>query len=154
MMDVTRLISAAGTEIMAMKPMDLKRSILKSEGRVVMGQHLLFAGKGLVHNVTNTEMMFAFGADMVMLNTIDLDDMDNNPGLQGLSIPKLKEICRRPIGVYLGCPKAELVDAGKRCSIGQTGCWQPMSMSKSASSLVWILSFLAAIQEAGPLFKM
>lgn len=113
-MDVTRLISAAGTEIMAMKPMDLKRSILKSEGRVVMGQHLLFAGKGLGHNVTNTEMMFAFGADMVMLNTIDLDDMDNNPGLQGLSIPKLKEICRRPIGVYLGCPKAELVDAGKK----------------------------------------
>lgn len=45
---VTRLISATGDEIKEMSPMDLKESIFKSEGRVVMGQHLLFAGPGLV----------------------------------------------------------------------------------------------------------
>ena len=66
---VTRLISATGDEIKEMSPMDLKESIFKSEGRVVMGQHLLFAGPGLVRGVTNSELMFAFGADMVMLNT-------------------------------------------------------------------------------------
>ena len=63
---VTRLISATGDEIKEMSPMDLKESIFKSEGRVVMGQHLLFAGPGLVRGVTNSELMFAFGADMVM----------------------------------------------------------------------------------------
>ena len=73
---VTRLISATGDEIKEMSPMDLKESIFKSEGRVVMGQHLLFAGPGLVRGVTNSELMFAFGADMVMLNTFDLDDLD------------------------------------------------------------------------------
>lgn len=87
---VTRLISATGDEIKEMSPMDLKESIFKSEGRVVMGQHLLFAGPGLVRGVTNSELMFAFGADMVMLNTFDLDDLDNNPGLCGLSFQELK----------------------------------------------------------------
>ncbi|WP_300920265.1 hypothetical protein [uncultured Dubosiella sp.] len=113
-MKAPRLISAAGDEIGTMSTMDLKESIRRSEGRVVMGQHLLFAGPGLVRGVTNSELMFAFGADMVMLNTIDLDDMANNPGLQGLSIEELKKKCRRPIGVYLGCPKAGLKDDGKK----------------------------------------
>lgn len=104
-MAVTRLISATGDELLKMSPMELKESIFLSEGRVVMGQHLLFAGPGLVRGVTNSELMFSFGADMVMLNTIDLDNLDNNPGLCGFSIQELKEKCRRPIGVYLGCPK-------------------------------------------------
>ncbi len=103
---VERLISAAGSEIEKMSPMELKRSIFQSEGRVIMGQHLLFAGQGLVRNVTNTELLFAFGADMVMLNTFNLDNPEANPGLQGLTLKKLKAICRRPIGIYLGCPKA------------------------------------------------
>lgn len=54
-----RLISVAGSEIEAMSPMTLKESILKSEGRVICGQHLLFANTGLVRGVTNTELMAA-----------------------------------------------------------------------------------------------
>ena len=88
---VTRLISATGEEIEKMSPMELKESVFKSEGRVVMGQHLLFAGEGLVRGITNSELMFAFGADMVMLNTFDLDNLDNNPGLCGLSFQELKK---------------------------------------------------------------
>lgn len=113
MNDVVRLISASKSDFEKMAPMDLKESIFKSEGRVVMGQHLLFAGSGLVRGVTNSELMFAFGADMVMLNTFDLDDLDNNPGLCGLSLKELKENCHRPIGIYLGCPKANSDDGGK-----------------------------------------
>ena len=110
---VTRLISTTGSEIEKMSPMELKESVFKSEGRVVMGQHLLFASEGLVRGVTNSELMFAFGADMVMLNTFDLDNLDNNPGLCGLSLKELKEKCRRPIGVYLGCPKADAKEEKK-----------------------------------------
>ena len=51
-MAITRLISATGDDIEKMSPMELKESILRSEGRVVMGQHLLFAGSGLVRGVT------------------------------------------------------------------------------------------------------
>ena len=56
--------------------------------------------------MTNSELMFAFGADMVMLNTINLDDVTDNPGFCGMSYQELKALCRRPIGVYLGCPGA------------------------------------------------
>lgn len=115
MSDVVRLISASGSDFKAMSPMELKESIYKSEGRVIVGQHLLFASEGLVRGVTNTELMFAFGADMVMLNTMDLDELENNPGLQGLTFPQLKERCGyRPVGVYLGCPKIGTEDAGKK----------------------------------------
>ena len=118
---VTRLISASGDEIKKMSPMELKESIFKSEGRVVMGQHLLFAGEGLVRGVTNSELMFAFGADMVMLNTFDLDQLNNNPGLCGLSFQELKEKCRRPIGIYLGCPKVGSEDGGKKALYRREG---------------------------------
>lgn len=104
MKDVIRMISATKSDFEKMTPMELKESIYKSEGRVIMGQHLLFAGPGLVRGVTNSELMFSFGADMVMLNTINLDDDSDNPGLCGLSIKELKARCNRPIGVYLGCP--------------------------------------------------
>lgn len=101
-----RLISVAGSEIQHFSPMQLKESIYKSEGRVICGQHLLFANTGLVRGVTNTELMFAFGADMVMLNTYNFDDESRNIGMQGLTFAGLKEVCRRPIGVYMGCPAA------------------------------------------------
>ena len=111
MSEVVRLLNAPGSVIRKMSPMELKESIYKSEGRIIMGQHLLFAGSGLVRRVTNSEVMFAFGADMVMLNTMNLDDLSQNPGLQGLSFEELKERCGgRPIGVYLGCPKGGITD--------------------------------------------
>lgn len=102
--NVTRLISASKKDFDTWDAMDLKESIRLSEGRVVMGQHLLFDGKGLVRGVTNTELMFAFGADLVLLNTFNFNDESNNPGMCGLTLPELKARCNRPIGVYLGCP--------------------------------------------------
>lgn len=122
MSSVVRLISATKSDFEKMSPMELKESIYKSEGRVIMGQHLLFASEGLVRGVTNSEVMFAFGADMVLLNTIDLDDIGNNLGLQGLTYQELKERCgRRPIGVYLGCPKAGTEDEGKKAIYRREG---------------------------------
>ena len=121
MSNVVRLISASKSDIEKMSPMELKESIYKSESRVIMGQHLLFAGPGVVRGITNSELMFAWGADMVMLNTIDLDDMNNNPGLCGLSLKELKARCNRPIGVYLGCPKAGSEDGGKKALYRREG---------------------------------
>ena len=121
MSDVIRLISASGSDFEKMTPMELKESIFKSEGRVIMGQHLLFAGEGLVRGITNSEVMFAFGADMVMLNTMDLDNMENNKGLQGLSYQTLRQRCKRPLGIYFGCPKAGFEDGGKKALYRREG---------------------------------
>lgn len=121
MSDVVRLISATGEQFEKMSAMELKESIYKSEGRVIMGQHLLFAGPGLVRGVTNSELMFAWGADMVMLNTIDLDHIESNPGLCGMTLKELKAKCRRPIGVYLGCPKEGFDDGGKKALYRREG---------------------------------
>ncbi len=107
-----RLLNMAGKRMAELGPMDLKEAIRLSEGRTICGQHLLFAGEGLVRGVTNTELMFAFGADMVLLNTYNFDDTSRDVGMQGLSLRELKELCRRPIGVYLGCPgKNDATDA-------------------------------------------
>jgi len=107
--NVTRLISASITDMKNWTGRELKTAILKSEGRVVMGQHLIFASDGLVRGVNNTELMKAFGADMVMLNTCnlkgaDLNDKMMNPGMQGMTLRQLKERANIPIGIYLGCP--------------------------------------------------
>lgn len=106
--EVTRIINCSAKDFEKMTPMDLKTSIFKAEGRTIMGQHLIFANQGLVRGVTNTELMFAFGADMVMLNTYNFDDDSKNLGMQGLTIRELKDRCRRPVGVYLGCPGSEI----------------------------------------------
>ena len=108
-----RLISASKSDFEGWTPMDLKESIRMSEGRVVMGQHLLFDGKGLVRNITNSEVMFAFGADMVLLNTYDFDHEEKNLGMMGLSYAELKARCNRPIGIYMGCCREDDSDGGK-----------------------------------------
>ena len=111
MKNVKRLINATKEEISQMSAMELKESIFKSEGRVVMGQHLLFAGHGLVRGVTNGELMKAFGSDMIMLNTFNFDDDSTNVGMQGLTVDELKSKVGVPVGVYMGCPKkGEVVD--------------------------------------------
>lgn len=116
--DVIRLISASKRDFQKMTPQDLKLSIQKSEHRTIMAQHLMFAddGVGMVRGVTNTELLFANGADLVLLNAFNFDDVEGNVDMQGLSYAELKERCgQRPIGFYMGCSpdaKASESDAG------------------------------------------
>lgn len=118
MSEVARLISASKSDFEKMSGRDMKRSIFKSEGRVVMAQHLLFASQGLVRGVTNTELMAAFGADMVMLNTFNFNDQEKNIGLQGLTLKQVKDRANIPIGIYLGCPGKNKVDDKKLYDAG------------------------------------
>jgi len=106
--EVVRLITVSPAQAAKYTPMELKESILKSEGRVIMGQELLFH-PGISHQVTGPELMFAFGADMVMLNTFDLDHNEKNLGLQGMTLMELKEkVGYKPIGIYMGCPAKDV----------------------------------------------
>jgi len=104
--EVTRLITALPSKASKYNAKQLKESILKSEGRVIMGQHLLFHPGMMLNECTQTELMFAFGADMVMLNTYNFDDPSKNLGLQGSTYQELKALVgNKPIGIYMGCPK-------------------------------------------------
>lgn len=141
--DMIRLISASKRDFEHMTPSDLKLSIQKSEGRAIMGQHCLInaMGEGLVQHVTNSELMFAFGADMVLLNAFDFDDSSMNIGLHGLSYAELKERCGyRPIGIYMGCSPYAVASAQDE------GRYNPMGMHASpehvAQAVEWGVDFI------------
>lgn len=101
---VKRLIDCTKSDFEKMTAIELKESIYKSEGRVIMAQHLIMAGEGMIKGVTNAEIEAAFGADMILLNTYHLNGEYDNPGMQGMKLRNLKKLINRPIGIYLGCP--------------------------------------------------
>lgn len=105
--NITRLITAKASEVAKYTPMQLKESILKSEGRVIMGQTYL-NNPILINGCTSTELMFAFGGDMVMLNGFHFEDPQSATGMQGLSLKEIRAlVSQKPVGIYMGCPKAE-----------------------------------------------
>lgn len=103
--DVTRLITAKASQVATYSAMQLKESILKSEGRVIMGQTYL-NNPILIPECTSAELMFAFGGDMVMLNGFHFDCPKEANGMQGLTLKELRhKVADKPVGIYMGCPK-------------------------------------------------
>lgn len=97
-----RLISADVSEILKMNSKELKQSIKASDGRVVLSEN--FAPReSWVGEITNAEIAASFGADLILLNGIDV----LNPEIAGLPdqskgenpFETLRKLCGRPIGV-------------------------------------------------------
>lgn len=106
-----RLINASRSQIEKMTAADLKESIWKSEGRVVMAQNAPMM-HSMLSSVTNPELSQAMGADMVMINTYWCKEDHPMPGLQrgslglktgGGRIPDILPYVDVPLGVYLEC---------------------------------------------------
>ena len=97
-----RLISANASEILSMNAKELKQSIKASEGRVILSENFA-SGEPLIGDITNSEIARAFGADLILLNGVDV----LNPCISGLDyqegefVKELKSLVRRPIGVNL-----------------------------------------------------
>lgn len=97
-----RLISANASEILAMNAKELKQSIKASEGRVVLSENVAHR-EPFVGDITSSEIARAFGADMILLNGVDV----LNPVIAGLEhdkddfVEKLHHLTGRPIGVNL-----------------------------------------------------
>ncbi|WP_444881684.1 DUF7916 family protein, partial [Jeotgalibaca porci] len=70
MQRVKRLISANTSEIMAMNREELLQSIRASDGRVVLSENIV-TRETIVAEVTNAEIANSFGADLILLNTLD-----------------------------------------------------------------------------------
>ena len=106
--NVTRLITTKPSQIATYTGRQLREAILKSEGRVAMGQTYLNSPI-LMPTCTSTELMFHFGADMVMLNGFNFADPRKANGMQGFDYVELKKLANgRPVGIYMGCPKEDI----------------------------------------------
>lgn len=96
-----RFISANASEILAMDAKELKESIKASEGRVILSENVAVRDS-FIGDITNAEIARAFGADLILLNAVDV----LNPNLFAIKdqkdfINELKTLVKRPIGVNL-----------------------------------------------------
>ncbi|PMD73805.1 PEP phosphonomutase [Companilactobacillus nuruki] len=109
---VKRLISADSSEMLAMNGAELKQSIKASEGRVVLSENVVTEEPS--DGITTSEVAAAFGADMILLNGLDVlnpiilglypneeTSKTAKPHYDGQSIHRLQKLVGRPIGVNL-----------------------------------------------------
>lgn len=115
-----RFISANASEIMSMTAGELKQSIKASEGRIVMSENVV-GREPFIEDITNAEIARAFGADLILLNGIDV----LNPKISGLSsmeesfVDQLHKLVGRPIGVNLEPVDEEATMAEDRLTIAE-----------------------------------
>lgn len=96
-----RFISSNASEILSYSSQELKQSIRASEGRTILSENVVSV-QPWIGDITNAEMARAFGADLILLNALDV----LNPEVKGLEIKEnvvsdLKKLVGRPIGVNL-----------------------------------------------------
>ena len=97
-----RLISANTSEILQMTAAELKQSIRASEGRTILSENVA-TRESFIGDITNSEIARAFGADLILLNCVDV----LNPDIFGLEfkegnfVDELHRLVGRPIGVNL-----------------------------------------------------
>lgn len=106
-----RLISSTASDFANLDKDQLLQSIKASEGRTLIAEVMCHA-QPLYPGITNAEYAAAFGADMILLNVLDVE----KPSIEGLeieniedSIQTLKKMIGRPVGVNL-----EPVDSSAR----------------------------------------
>ena len=95
-----RLISSNASEILKMNAAELKQSIKASEGRTIISENVVIR-ESFIGDITNSEIARAFGADLILLNCLDV----LNPKVFGLDVKEgsfvdeLHRLVGRPIGV-------------------------------------------------------
>lgn len=120
---VKRLLNCFASDFEKMTAEDLKASILASEGRTVLSENV--AGGAVAGDVTNSEVARAFGADLILLNGVDVFE----PFINGLPetdepIRTLKTFVGRPVGINLEPvdPNADMaedvleISEGRKCT--------------------------------------
>ncbi|HLR60946.1 MAG TPA: haloacid dehalogenase-like hydrolase [Lentibacillus sp.] len=112
-----RLLNCTASDFMEMNGHQLREAIEASEGRVVLSE-VICATTPLYPGLTNAEYAAAFGADLILLNLIDVD----KPNVEGVSvenpltvITELKKLIGRPVGINLepvdpGADGSEMLD--------------------------------------------
>lgn len=99
-----RLISASASEINQMDAGQLKQAIFASEGRTIVAETVV-TSPPLIQGLSNPEVMATFGADIIVLNELDVFNPEI-PGLEAFAgakeiIRELKRLIGRPIAINL-----------------------------------------------------
>lgn len=116
---VKRFISSNASEILSMTAPELKQSIQASEGRVILSENVAFK-ESYIGDVTNAEIARSFGADLILLNGIDIFQ----PFVAGLDskedfVQELHRLVGRPIGINLEPVDSQAQMAGERLIIDE-----------------------------------
>ena len=116
---VKRFISSNASEILSMTAPELKQSIKASEGRVILSENVAFK-ESYIGDVTNAEIARSFGADLILLNGIDIFQ----PFVAGLDakedfVEVLHRLVGRPIGINLEPVDSQAQMAGERLIINE-----------------------------------
>ena len=116
---VKRFISSNASEILSMTAPELKQSIKASEGRVILSENVAFK-ESYIGDVTNAEIARSFGADLILLNGIDVFQ----PFVAGLDakedfVEELHRLVGRPIGINLEPVDSQAQMAGERLIIDE-----------------------------------
>jgi len=116
---VKRFISSNASEILSMTALELKQSIKASEGRVILSENVAFK-ESYIGDVTNAEIARSFGADLILLNGIDIFQ----PFVAGLDakedfVEELHRLVGRPIGINLEPVDSQAQMAGERLIINE-----------------------------------
>ena len=104
-----RLLSCTASDIRKMSANDLKNSIIASESRTILGETVVTAAP-LFEDVTNAEVMSAFGADLLLLNEYDVFIKYINGLDEAEPIKFIKHLTGKPVGINLE-PVEENVDS-------------------------------------------
>jgi hypothetical protein len=97
-----RILNCFSSDFKELKGKKLLQSIQASEGRTVVSE-IVCPVQPLYPEVSNPEIVSAFGADLLLLNMFDVE----NPAINGVDaegsdvIVRLKELTGRPVGVNL-----------------------------------------------------
>lgn len=96
-----RLLSCSASEVAKMTSSELLDSIKASSGRIILAENDVVIPP-FARGVTNSEVVAGFGADLILLNCLDLEEMriiglEDEPN----KIKKLKELTGKPVGVNL-----------------------------------------------------
>lgn len=99
-----RLLNMQASDFLSFNSMELKQAILASEGRTIMAECVSTPDQQFLGGVTNAEVERAAGADLILLNALDVfnpaiagtpQDLDENP------VTWLKRAIGRAIGANL-----------------------------------------------------
>ncbi|TGD22651.1 haloacid dehalogenase-like hydrolase [Companilactobacillus suantsaicola] len=138
---VKRLISATASEISKMSKDDLFTAIKASEGRVVMSENVVIH-ETVEGGITTSEMVRAFGADMILLNGFDTFNpiVLGTPNQLTLAsaqpdesvIKTLKKLVGRPIGVNLEPvdPDIEMLEERREIAKGRQASVESLRKAK------------------------
>ena len=119
---VKRLISANASEILSMSAQELKQSIKASEGRVILSENVA-PRESFIGDITNSEIASAFGADLILLNGIDVlnPDIFAIGEYEGSFVDRLHDLVGRPIGINLEPvdTSADMVEERAEIAVGR-----------------------------------